>query len=153
MIAAMRHAALALALVLAPALASADAAPTKVPANTGTTKIAFAEQEWLQVGLDVNGVKVDRLKLHRPGPMSGLLVKHEEANRGRLVVTNLRDTRISPAVAVAVFDEEGHLLAAANTGARNKVIDPGETVEMEIHFGGVFRFIGNGSQVYLSLEY
>jgi hypothetical protein len=130
-----------------------SAAPSRVPANTGTTKLAFAAQEWLDVGLEVNGVRVDRLKLHRPGTVAGMLVKHDEANRGKVVVTNGTDRKVSPAIAVAVFDEEGHLLAAANTGARTKVADPGETVEMDIHFGGVFRFIENGATIYVSIEY
>ena len=131
----------------------AVSAPTRVQANTGTAKLAFAAHEWLDVDLDVNGVRVDRLKLHRPGRIPGMLVKHDEANRGRVVVTNTTDARVSPSLAMAVFDDEGHLLAAANTGARTKTIDPGETVEMEVHLGGVFRFIEDGTSLYVSLEF
>lgn len=141
------------ALVGLACASAASAGRTTVPANTGTSKVAFASSEWLDIGLDVNGVTVDRLKLRRPGALKGLVVRHDEANRGKVVVTNHTDVEVQPALALAVFSAEGHLLAAANTGARTKVIDAGETVEMDIHFGGVFRFLDEGAQLYVTLEY
>ncbi len=144
---------LAGALLALLAAASASAVEPDVPADTGTARVAFAAREWLDVGLDVNGVSVDRLKLHRPGKVRGLLVRHDEANRGWIVVTNGTDRRIAPAIAVAVFDADGHLLAAANTGARLRTLRPGQTAELDIHFGGVFRYIENGATLYVSLEY
>lgn len=125
----------------------------EVVANTGSARIRFAAREWLDVGLDVNGVRIDRVRLHPPGRVKGLFTKHQEANRGRLVLTNATDRNVSPAVAVAVFDAEGHLLAAANTGLRNQTLRPGESEEMDIHFGGVFRHVEDADFIYLSLEY
>ena len=144
---------LLVALALAGGRTSAHADPTKLMADTGTAKIDFAAREWLDVGLDVNGVKVDRLQMRRPGKVTGLFTRHDEPNRGRIVITNGTDRKVMPAVAVAVFDGGGHLLAAANTGLRTKAVDPGETVEMELHFGGVFRHLDDGATLYVSLEY
>ena len=139
---------------LLPLLLTAGPAPAaEVVANTGSTRIAFAAREWLDVGLDVNGLVVERLRLHQPGKVKGLLVSHDEANRGRLVLTNRTDRRIKPAVAVSIFDAEGRLLAAANTGIRTKGVNPGETEEMDLHFGGVFRYIERGAWLYVALEY
>jgi hypothetical protein len=137
------------AALLVPGLGLAD----EVVANTGSARIRFAAREWLDVGLDVNGVRVDRLRLHPPGRLKGIFTKHQEANRGRLVVTNRTDHKVSPAVAVAIFDADGHLLAAANTGMRTKALQPGESGEMDIHFGGVFRHVEDADFIYLSLEY
>jgi hypothetical protein len=123
------------------------------PASTGTVRIAFAAREWLDVDLDVHGVSVDRIKLHQPGKVKSLFTKHEEANRGRLAVTNGTDRNVHPAVAIAVFDEEGRLLASANTGKKHFAIKPGVTKELEIHFGGVFRHLERASWLYVTLEY
>jgi hypothetical protein len=146
---------LALALVLHSAfpLVASAADPRDVQANTGTTKLDFTPREWLDVGLAVNGVTVDRLKLHPAGKMTSLVLKHDEANRGTIVVTNATAVVVSPAIAVAVFDEEGRLLAAANTGVRLKSLKPGETKELDIHFGGVFRHLEKGRVLYVSLEF
>lgn len=151
----MKSILLALALLLPAALplAVSAAEPQEVQANTGTTKLDFTPREWLDVGLTVNGVTVDRIKLHPAGKMTSLVLKHDEANRGTIVVTNATQLVVSPAVAVAVFDEEGRLLAAANTGVRLKSLKPGETKELEIHFGGVFRHLEKGRVLYLSLEF
>jgi hypothetical protein len=138
----------ALALALLPAAHAAE-----VPADTGTTKVEFTPKEWVDVGLSVHGVTVDRVKLHPAGPMTSLMLKHDEPNRGRVVVTNGTDRRVSPAIAIAVFDAGGNLLAAANTGIRIRSLDPGESREMDIHFGGVFRHIEQGRTLYVSLEY
>ena len=145
--------ALALVLPVALPLAARAADPQDVQANTGTTKLDFTPREWLDVGLTVNGVTVDRLKLHPAGKMTSLVLKHDEANRGTIVVTNATAVVVSPAVAVAVFDAEGRLLAAANTGVRLKSLKPGETKELDIHFGGVFRHLEKGRVLYVSLEY
>lgn len=147
---------LALALAVTCGLLPAPAAVADEPvvqANTGTMRLDFTPREWLDVGLSVNGVIVDRVKLHPPGKMTSLMVKHDTANRGTIVLTNKTPVLVHPAVAIAVFDEEGRLLAAANTGARLKGIKPGETKELEIHFGGVFRHLERGRVLYVSAEY
>jgi hypothetical protein len=141
--------ALAVSLVALPALAEEKAAP----ANTGTTKVDVTPLEWLTVGLNVNGLTVDRLKLHPAGKMTSLVLKHDAANRGKVVLTNGTDRRVYPALAMAVFDGEGRLLAAANTGVRQTGLEPGQTKEFEIHFGGVFRHMAEGRTLYVSLEY
>ena len=74
-------------------------------------------------------------------PVYRCRLKDDEANRARMVVTNRTDRKVSPALALAIFDAEGRLLAAANTGARLKKIKPGVTAELDIHFGGVFRHL------------
>jgi hypothetical protein len=141
-------AALCLGLLLAGTSVAAE-----VVANTGSARIPFAAREWLDVGLDVNGVRVERLRLHPPGRVKGLFTKHQEANRGRLVLTNRTDRTVTPAVAVACFDAEGHLLGAANTGLRNRTLRAGETQEFDIHFGGVFRHVEDSDFIYVSLEF
>lgn len=140
-------------LLLAHLAPPSSADPGEVQANTGTIRVDFTPREWLDVGLSVNGVTVDRLKLHPPGKIKALMVKHDAANRGTIVLTNGTPVIVSPAVAIAIFDEEGRLLASANTGARLKGIKPGETKELDIHFGGVFRHLEKGRVLYVSLEY
>ena len=61
-------------------------------------------QQWLDVGLDVHGVMLDRLKLHQPGKIKSLFTKHSEANRGHVVVTNSTGKKVYPSVAVAIFE-------------------------------------------------
>ena len=80
-----RRRVLTLFLALSAALAVLSTAhrpvDAQVLATTGTKRIAFAEREWLEVGLDVQGVTVDRLKLHLPGKVKGqpfLPCDHEE---------------------------------------------------------------------------
>ncbi len=140
-----------LSLMILPLARPAVAADA--PASTGTTRVEVSTDEWIPVRLSVHGVTVDRVRLQRPGKLTRLVLKHDEANRGRIVVTNDTRVRVTPAVAIAIFDAEGRLLSAANTGARTKVLDPGETRELDIHFGGVFRNLGAASVAYVSLEY
>ena len=132
---------------------AAQANEVERPATTGTTRIAFAAREWLDVDLDVHGVTVDRLKLHQPGKVKSLFTKHEEANRGKIAVTNTTDRAVHPAVAIAIFDAEGRLLASANTGKKVWAIKPGVTEELDIHFGGVFRYMERGAWIYITVEY
>jgi len=151
----MRIATSLLAILLAvPAAFAGDKAPADdALANTGTTRVAFGTSEWLDVGLDVNGVIVDRVKLHRANAVTSLFIKHDEANRGKVVVRNTTDRDIEPALALAVFDKEGHLVAATNTGLRQRTLQAGDMREMEIHLGGVFRHLAEGDSLYVSLEY
>ena len=123
------------------------------PEAQGTVRIAFSAREWLDLDLDAHGVRVDRIKLHQPGKVKSLFTKHEEANRGRVVITNGTDRNVHPAVAIAVFDDEGRLLACANTGKKVFAVKPGVTKELEIHFGGVFRHLERGAWIYVTLEY
>lgn len=143
----------ALLLTLPLLWATPPAVADEVVANTGTARIRFAAREWLDVGLDVNGVRVERLKLRQPGRLRGLFTRHDEANRGRIVVTNRTGVNVNPALAIAIFDEDGHLLGAANTGARLRTVRPGQTAEFDVHFGGVFRHLDGGDYIYVSIEY
>ena len=127
--------------------------PVVVPANTGTAKVDFHDGEWVKVGLDVNGVRVERVELHAPRGLTGLLTRHQEANRARVLVSNGTSVAISPSLALAVFDGEGHLLAAGNTGLEGRQLKPGDYREMELHLGGVYRHLNAGAVVYVSLEY
>jgi hypothetical protein len=145
-------------LLLSPATAATaegatDANLEERPASTGTIRLPFAAREWLDVDLDVHGVSVDRLKLRQARAVKSLFLSHDEANRGQIAVTNGTDRKIHPSVAVAVFDGEGRLLAAANTGKKVFAIKPGVTKELDIHFGGVFQHIGRGAWLYVTLEY
>jgi len=149
----MRLLSAALMLLAFSLVSPASAEWKEVAANTGTTKLDFTPREWLDVKLAVNGVSVDRLKLHQAGKMTSLVLQHDEANRGTIVVTNATQVVVHPAIAVAVFDAEGRLLAAANTGVRMKSLKPGETKELDIHFGGVFRHLEKGRTLYVSLEF
>ena len=143
----------ALGLTVLLAVAAPATATTPVPANTGSARVDYAAREWIDVGLDVHGVSVDRLRLRRPNRARALILRHDEPNRGVIVVTNRTDKKVAPAVAAAVFDADGRLLAATNTGHRLRSVLPGETVEMDVHFGGVFRHVENGHWIYVSLEY
>ena len=127
--------------------------PVVVPANTGTAKVDFQDGEWVKVGLDVNGVRVERVELRAPRGLTGLLTRHQEANRGRVLVSNGTDEVVTPSLAIAVFDSEGHLLAAGNTGLAGRPLKPGQYREMELHLGGVYRHLNAGALVYISLEY
>jgi hypothetical protein len=156
----MRTAILFLALALTVPALAADAPRSASPppaeevlANTGTTRVAFGTSEWLDVGLDVNGVIVDRVKLRRAGAITSLFLKHDEANRGKVVVRNTTSLDVEPALALAVFDKDGHLVGAANTGLRLRTLKAGEMREMDIHLGGVFRHLDEGESLYVSLEY
>jgi hypothetical protein len=152
--------AVAVGVVVAPALLATGGAradepvpPVVVPANTGTAKVDFVDGEWVKVGLDVNGVRVERVQLRAPKGLTGLLTRHQEANRGRVLVSNGTDGSITPSLAMAVFDAEGHLLAAGNTGLAGRSLKPGQYREMEVHLGGVYRHLNAASLVYISLEF
>jgi hypothetical protein len=130
-----------------------DADGATPPADTGTARVDFEADRWVEVDLDVHGVHVDRLNLHAPRGLSGLLTKHQEANRGSVVVTNTTETSVNPSLAIAVFDKEGHLLAAGNTGLSLRALKPGQSREIDVHLGGVFRHLDAGATAYISLEF
>lgn len=134
-------------------LSAADASPATPPANTGTARVEFKPSDWMKVDLDVHGVRVERILLKAPKGMTGLVTRHQEANRVTVTILNGRDRDIEPSVAVAAFDDEGHLLAAGNTGLSIKTLKAGQFREVEVRLGGVYRHLAEASTVYVTLEY
>ena len=145
---------LGLALVGASSpLSAAGTSPATPLANTGTARVDFKPSDWMKVDLDVHGVRVERILLKRPTGVTGLVTRHQEANRVTVTILNGSDRDIEPSVAVAAFDDEGHLLAAGNTGLSIKTLKAGQFREVVVHLGGVYRHLGEASTVYVTLEY
>ena len=143
-------------LAAAPARADKDKdkeLPRSEMANTGTAKVDFKDGEWVKVGLDVHGVRVERLILHAPRGMNALMIRHDEANRVKLTVLNDTDVNIEPSIAIAVFDAEGRLLAAGNTGLSIRTLKARAYRDVEVHLGGVYRHLDTAATVYVTLEY
>ena len=142
-----------LLLFVAGSSMAAEPSPATPAADTGTARVEFHPGDWTKVDLDVHGVRVERILLRPAKGMTGLVTRHQEANRVLMTVLNTTDRTIEPSIAVAAFDAEGHLLAAGNTGLSIKSLKPAAYREVEVHLGGVYRHLSEAAVVYVTLEF
>lgn len=125
--------------------------PALAVAASGTMRASFVKDRPAVVDVAMDGIRVadyhfDRLtrgddKLFKVG--GGPSIVFDVKNEG----TEKKDF----AIAVALFDGEGHLVGAA-TGSHSGKLDPGETKEVKVVFHGVSRDVHRAATMFMTLE-
>jgi len=128
-------------------------ATTSLPAQRVTEKHEFRPGTWIHLGMNVGDVRVEDVKFHKPAKMKGLLTRHDKPNRATVVVRNSGNRPLDLGVAIAVFGEDGTMIAAGNSGATIGILQPGERHEFAIAFHSVFRDIDKATHFLIAAEY
>jgi hypothetical protein len=134
-----------------PALLLLAAAPLSAPLSM--EKYPFEAGKWIHLGMEMDDVRIEDVKFHKPHKLKGLLARHDKPNRATVVARNAGNRPVDMGVAVAVFREDGTLLAAGNSGATIGVLQPGERHEFDIAFHSVFRQIDEAAWFLISVEF
>jgi hypothetical protein len=130
-------------LLVASAAASASAAVV-------TKRFDWAPQNgvqvlnWTENGITVKQVKWDLGSVVRPTRMS--------TARAHVRVDNDSTVDVVPGVAVAVFDEENHLIAAGEGGVKVGDLNKGARDDFTVTFSYVFRNLDKAKYFYLTVE-
>ena len=138
----------AVSLVAALGLA-ALAAP--VQAKLKTEEHPFQANQWIAVGMDLDGILVDNVQFHQPKRLEGFVSRHHKPNRATVILQNKTSHKVKVGIAIAIFDEEGNMLGAGN-GHRWLAVGPGKRHQFYIEFKGVFREIDKGATFYITVE-
>ncbi|HET7453800.1 MAG TPA: hypothetical protein VFL12_13720 [Thermoanaerobaculia bacterium] len=123
-----------------------------VPASGGvvTKRFDWAPQKGVQV-LDwtENGITVKQITFDM-----GTVVKPTRLStaRAHVRVDNDSPTDVVPGIALAIFDEENHLIAAGEGGVKVGDLNKGSRDDFTVTFSHVFRNLDRAKYFYLSVE-
>ena len=129
-------------------LATAAAAPAS--AGVVTKRFEWAPQSgvqvlnWTENGITVKQVRWDLGSVVRPTRMS--------TARARVRVDNDSTVDVVPGIAIAVFDDENHLIAAGDGGVKVGDLNKGSRDEFTVAFAHVFRNIDHAKYFYVTVE-
>ena len=115
-----------------------------------TKRFDWAPQDGIQVlNWSVDGITVKQVVFDLGTVVKPLRVS---TARARIRVDNDSDRDVVPGVAVAVFDEENHLIAAGDAGVKVGDLGRGQRDEFTINFSHVFRNLDRAKYFYLTVE-
>ena len=137
--------------VAVPAVILLAAAP--LPAPLLMEKFPFEAGTWIHLALEMEEIRIEDVKFHKPRKMKGLLTRHDKPNRATVVARNVGSRPVDIGIAIAVFREDGKMVAAGNSGATIGVLQPGERHEFGIAFHSVFRQIDEADYFLISIEF
>jgi hypothetical protein len=100
--------------------------------------------DWTENGITVKQVRFDLGTVVKPTRMS--------TARAHLRVDNDSYVDVVPGVAVAVFDEQDHLVAAGEGGVKVGDLNKGARDEFTITFAHVFRNLEHAKYFYVTVE-
>lgn len=99
---------------------------------------------WTENGITVKQISWDLGSVVRPTRLS--------TTRARVRVDNDSTVDVVPGIAVAVFDEENHLIAAGDGGVKVGDLNKGSRDEFTVSFAHVFRNLDKAKYFYVTVE-
>lgn len=129
--------------------------PATAPAQSlsffsGTFPFHWNQLQTLDVNVD--GLKVTSLAIGKREPRSKLFQGPNYGSRALIQVTNTSKKPRTPGFAIAVFDQQGRLLGAANGGTKIGTVKPGTTETFDLAFFQVKDRLPKGDHYVLSVE-
>ena len=134
-----------LTCMLLVALAAASAS-----AGVVTKRFEWAPQkgvqilDWTENGITVKQISWDLGSVVQPSRMS--------TSRAHVRVDNDSSVDVVPGIAVAVFDEQNHLVAAGDGGVKFGDLNKGARDDFTITFAHVFRNMDRAKYFYVTVE-
>ena len=122
-----------------------------VRAETVSTTIKWENEKWIPVNLTSEGVEIKDVRFAVEGGIHWNPLRAGIGPQAFVQVKNGSDHELKMAVAVALFDEKGGLVAAtesSNIGA----LDPGEAKEIKMTFREVKRRFFEAKTAQIALE-
>lgn len=129
---------------------SASAPAQSLSFFSGTFPFHWNQSQALEVNVD--GLKVTSLAIGKREPKSKLFQGPDYGSRALIQVTNSSKKPRTPGFAIAVFDQEGRLLGAANGGTKIGTVKPGTTETFDLAFFQVKDRLPKGDHYVLSVE-
>ncbi len=99
---------------------------------------------WTENGITVKQITWDMGSVVKPTRMS--------TSRAHVRVDNDSAVDVVPGVAIAVFDEENHLIAAGEGGVKVGDLNKGARDDFTVTFAHVFRNLDKAKYFYLTVE-
>lgn len=99
---------------------------------------------WTENGITVKQVTFDMGTVVKPTRLS--------TARAHVRVDNDSTTDVVPGIAIAIFDEENHLIAAGEGGVKVGDLNKGSRDDFTVTFSHVFRNLDRAKYFYLSVE-
>jgi len=127
-----------------------SAAAASVSAAVVTKRFDWTPQNgvqtlnWTENGITVKQITWDTGSVVKPTRMS--------TARAHVRVDNDSTVDVVPGVAVAVFDEENHLIAAGEGGVKVGDLNKGARDDFTVTFAHVFRNLDRAKYFYLTVE-
>jgi len=127
-----------------------SAAAASVSAAVVTKRFDWTPQNgvqtlnWTENGITVKQITWDTGSVVKPTRMS--------TARAHVRVDNDSTVDVVPGVAVAVFDEENHLIAAGEGGVKVGDLNKGARDDFTVTFAHVFRNLDKAKYFYLTVE-
>jgi hypothetical protein len=122
-----------------------------VRAETVSTTIKWDNEKWIPVNLTAEGIEIKEIRFAVEGGIHWNPLRAGIGPQAFVKVTNAADHEMKLAVAVALFDDKGGLLAAtesSNIGA----LDPGQAKEIKMPFRDVKRKFFEAKTAQVALE-
>ena len=119
-------------------------------AETHSQQVDFESDKWIEVGVESEGVDITEIRFSLEG---GINFNPLRAGKGPQCIVSLRNNsrlELDLAVGLAVFDADGNLLGATESGTPS--LDPGEEKEITMTFREVKRKLYNAKTVHIVLE-
>ena len=118
--------------------------------QTHSKQVAFENGKWIGVGVESEGVEITDIRFSLEG---GINFNPLRAGKGPQCIVSLRNNsrhESDLAVGLAVFDADGNLIGATESGTPS--LDPGEEKEITMTFREVKRKLYNAKTVHIVLE-
>lgn len=100
--------------------------------------------DWTENGITVKQIAFDMGTVVKPTRLS--------TARARVRVDNDSTVDVVPGIAIAVFDEQNHLVAAGDGGVKVGDLNKGARDEFTITFAHVFRNLDRARYFYITVE-
>jgi hypothetical protein len=127
-----------------------SAAAASVSAAVVTKRFDWTPQNglqtlnWTENGITVKQITWDMGSVVKPTRMS--------TSRAHVRVDNDSPVDVVPGIAIAVFDEENHLIAAGEGGVKVGDLNKGARDDFTVTFAHVFRNLDKAKYFYLTVE-
>ena len=122
-----------------------------VRADTLAKTIKWDNEKWIPVGLTSEGIEIKEVRFEVEGGIHWNPLRAGKGPQAFLSVKNNVDHPMKMAIAIALFDDKGSLLAATETSNIGS-LDPGEAKEIKVTFREVKRKFFDAKTAQIALE-
>ena len=119
--------------------------------QTVAKSIKWENEKWIPLNLSSEGIEIKEIRFEVEGGVNWNPLRAGKGPQAFMPVKNTADHRMKLAVAVALFDTRGTLLAATEISYGGS-LDPGETGELKLTFRDVKRRFFDASTAQVVLE-
>jgi hypothetical protein len=126
---------------------------TSAPRRPGTVAktVKWENEKWIPLNLESEGVEIKEIRFQVEGGVNFNPLRAGKGPQAFMPVKNTTDHKMKLAVAIALFDDRGSLLAATEITYGGS-LDPGQTGELKMTFRDVKRRFFDASTAQVALE-